>query len=356
MVKETNKPHIALLPDPIYPTIDYNQKNNRIAVSYPIFASNVDSGQQRFNPDRIQNIHLKGAIWSAISLLTNTDFASNNVRVYFHIEDLVWDICKPILDQSQVPDEYIRKITMPKPHAADGIWNPQFGKKYMCLFDDEIETHTWLVHDSDAFWCSTKGIMFVYEMFACEAMRDKVATYECNMVTHRDKSYENLVWGERFGVGLNFDRQGDIVQQEQEAYDKIGLKFNIINDEHYHVRGSIFTQYVLLPKGHDIIPFLKAHCVNSYQDEYLLSMWQTVYGGIISLNQIMAMPMYGSESEYVNRNRNINYYIAHIRPDNFDYQKGQQQVGKYYPDFFSDVSRNSVKKLSGQTSTGQAAI
>ena len=345
---EKNKQHISMLPDPIFPTVNYTWKNNKLAVSYPIFASNVDSGQQAFNPDRIQDIHLKGGVWSAISLLTNTDFPSYNVEVYFHIEDLVWDICKPLLDKYKVPDQYIRKITMPKPHPIDGIWNPQFGKKYMCLFDDEIDTDTWLVHDTDAFWCSTQSIMFLYEMFTGEAMRGKVATWHARMTCHKDKSYAHVVWGERFGSGLNFDREGDIEQQEQEAYDKVGLKFNVQNGQYYRIRGSIFTQFVLLPKEHAIVPFLKEHCVNSYQDEYLLSMWQSMHGGIIPLDQIMVIPMYGTESEYLNRDKSINYYIAHIRPDKFNYEKGQQHVDKYFPEFFADLSRCAPKSLINQ--------
>ena len=54
---------------------------------------------------RIKDIHVKGAIWVALSLINNTNLADNGVGIYFHLEDKIYDIAGDVFDAFWGPGE-----------------------------------------------------------------------------------------------------------------------------------------------------------------------------------------------------------------------------------------------------------
>ena len=350
---EKNKPHIYDLPEVRFPMELYTEAPEtdtypRLSVSFPIFASKTDSGLTAFNEERIQNIHLKGALWAAVSLLKNTDFGAHKVNVYFHIEQEMMPICTPMLERCGVPPERIRSIKLPPTDEAPQIQSPQFGKKYMCLFDDEIHTSHWMIADTDAFFCSDGTIIGLYDLFASEFIKNKVATWQAfNQKMIPQSVYINWVYGAQFGVGCAYNLTSNPENElslpelhalEQQAFDKVGLPFNA-KEETYNLRYQSNTQFVIIPKNHKFSVFIKEHCINSYQDEFLAGMWACTYEEFVSLQTLTGIPIYNTESEYLNRDKSLPFYLAHMRPDNFDYEKGQTRYKEYFAEFFADLSR-----------------
>ena len=150
---EKIKAHIPRLPTILY-SVPEAKTDNQLAISIPLFHSNFQWIENGIKTERFQQVHCRGAIWTALSLLYNTDLGAKGVRVYFHIEDTVWDTAMPIFEKFGVDAEWLRKVTMPNAKSAADVENVHYGKKFMCLLDTEIKPDVFLIVDSDAFICA----------------------------------------------------------------------------------------------------------------------------------------------------------------------------------------------------------
>ena len=122
---EKRKPHIAKLPVMEFP--DYEITASDVAVTIPLFHSPVDSGCTEYDERRVREIHTKGAVWVALSLIHNTDLADNGVGIYFHLEDKIYEIAREVFDAFSVPEQFIRVMTIDD-FQSDGVSSAQYKK------------------------------------------------------------------------------------------------------------------------------------------------------------------------------------------------------------------------------------
>ena len=331
-MQEKVKPHIARLPRRKYPNPKSDSKE--VAISIPLFFSNTDTGLTDFNASRLKEIHAKGAIWSAISIINNTDLTKNGVGIYFHIEDEIADTLSSVFDDFGVTKEAIRIISTPKSETPNHIKHPHYGKKFMCLEDSEIATKRWLVMDSDAFICSAEKPLAWYDSLSAfvnpSVLISKAAGYN-------SENMDRWVSGICLAMGLPFSREGDLKRQENRAFYEAKLFDNPHGFKLPKTRHYIASQMALIPMQHPIADFIKSYYANCYQDEFLLAMWHCKHRDISSLRvKLGEFPYYLHESRYTSRDKQMdkNGYLAHIMPDD---KTEMKDVETWYDDFYNGL-------------------
>ena len=328
-MKDTIKPHITELPIIPYPELPIST-NTTLAVSIPIFHSDIDSGTLApHDADRLRDVHTKSAAWAAIALHNNTDLTQNGVGIYFHIEDTVHDIVTEMLTQFGIPSDTIRVMHLPKPDRT--LQHPHYGKKLMCLEDTGITPDAWLIVDTDAFICSTQHRLAWYHKLTSQTNPSTIIAQ-----TEGSTAYDMWVYGVCCAVGLPFDPEADLFMQEQRAFYKLGYRYQSHPDSaHQQVRPFIASQLTCIPTAHPICEFLKKHYINCYQDEFLMAMWHIENNDITSLDDI---PAYYKATDYIKRDRKLDAhgYLLHINGTEDD--TARLQLPLYYDEFFEAIS------------------
>lgn len=354
-IKETHKPHIQRLPIVEFP--DYDFDGTAVAVSIPLFHSPVDSKVHvPIAAQRMRDIHAKGAIWSAISMIRNTDISQNGVGIYFHIEDKVFDMVIDVFEEFKVPSKFIRKMSIDAPVGQ--IKHPHFGKKMMCI-EDSIETERWLISDSDTFFCSTENRIDIYDRLK---VFENPSTFISEEAYYTHENYNQWVHGVCFGAGIPFFPDENLRLQEKRAFYSLGhwrsnyrLPPLPSDPNEKIVRTYICTQMLLLPMQHKIIDHLKEAYKKSYHDEFLFGLWQLTHRDISDLGSKLGDPKkYLKESEYVNRDKSLDKdgYIAHIVPDNNG--DALLYLDEYYDDFFDGLTRRESLPITSEELSGEA--
>ena len=364
--QEKRKKHIARLPITTYP--DFEVKTNEVAVSIPIFHSPVDSGLTDFDERRIKDVHAKGAIWTALSLLNNTDFDDHNVGIYFHVEDKIYDIAAETFQAFNVPKKFIRVMTIDNQiPSPPGIGYPQYGKKYMFLEDDELSPERWLMMDSDAFVCKT-GQRF--QWYQCFRAFQNPSALNCVPMPFTGKNYEWWVTGVCRGAGIAFDPDKPLEEQEKEALTilEVPPEKMVLGPTEDNSRYYTCTQMLVLPTAHKLAAYIKRNFRKVHCDEFMLNVWQGVHKEVSFLpTKIGGLPKFSFESQYIKRDKSLDEkgYIAHIFPDN---HVEETMIDEYWDDFYhallpcetvSTVSPDSYcgvgEKLAQSTSDKQMA-
>lgn len=364
--QEKRKKHIARLPITTYP--DFEVKTDEIAVSIPIFHSPVDSGLTDFDARRIKEVHAKGAIWTALSLLNNTDFSDHNVGIYFHVEDKIYDIAAETFHAFNVPEKFIRVMTIENQiPSPPGMNFPQYGKKYMFLEDDALAPERWLMMDSDAFVCKT-GQKF--QWYPCFSAFQNPSALNCVPQVYVGKDYEWWVLGVCRGAGIAFDPNKPLEEQEKEALTilEVPPEKMVLGPTEDDSRYYTCTQMLVLPTAHKLAAYIKRNFRKVHCDEFMLNVWQGMHKEVSFLpNKIGGLPKFSFESQYIKRDKSLDSegYIAHIFPDN---KVEQTMVDEYWDDFYhallpsepiSTVSPNAYcgvgEKLAQSTSDKQRA-
>ena len=248
---KTIKPHLTNLPIIDFGEIEQGD-NTKFSVSIPIFASPLDTDREVFDDKNVKDFHVRGAVWCAISLIHNTDLHDNGIPIYFHIEDKIFDIACEGFEQFNVPKHMIRKITPDK--SESDLQDVLFGKKYLCLLDDEIETDAWFICDSDAFVCKENGKMKWYDKFTSESLSSKVITTKRWIYNYDRDNFYKWVYCVTLCVGMEFDmslRDIDILcELEKQAYDKVGLIRPIDQSDQVFPRVCLWGQNIFMPTNH----------------------------------------------------------------------------------------------------------
>jgi len=336
-MKENHKPHIMKLPVVEYP--EYNITDTEVAVSIPLFYSEVDSATMRTGTvERLKEVHAKGAIWTGLSLIRNTDLAERGVGIYFHIESSVYELLLPVFEQFGVSEKYIRQV----PTIEGGkLPHPQYGKKFICL-EDGVNTKRWLIMDSDAFVCSTKEKFYWYDRMK---VFENPSALKSQMSDYSGDFYATWVRGICLATGVDFFSEDDLRTQEKRAFYANGYSngvYGIQTIEKDPMRPYIATQMFLLPLQHPLTNHVRNTYKTCYQDEFLLGMWNLVHNDISDLRQKLGgLNVYDFETQFVNRDKDEDDkgYLAHIVPDG--HGDKQVKVDEYYDDFFQGVSSNN---------------
>ena len=343
--RHSNKQHIPKLP--VVPFKDYERHSTELAISVPLYHPDFpEHSSYKYKPDDFRSVHCKGAIWSAMAMLHNTDLADNGVPVYFHIEDKVWDDAQPVFDDFGVPKEWRKKMTLPDPSVELTIENkPQYGKSLMGLLDDEIDTDITMILDSDFFACVPGEKMKLYDRLTLPMLK---STPSMTYFKRKDVPYW---WWISVAMGaaalpLEIKDEHPLNEIEQIAYEKLGFKkekleqagaMDIVN--RYHTDEYLKT----FPREHPIRDFAIGLIPQCYCVCYALAMWSEYNQPILELDSILQIPVYDWEGEYIAAQRG-DHCFAHVRVERARTEKLSMpsKVHQYYDRFFENVSRYVV--------------
>lgn len=303
-------------------------KNNKLAFSIPLF----ESGLYRTREENLylasyNSMYTKAAIWSAMSFLWCSNLGSNGVKFYFHVEDKVADIAVPYLREHGVPEEYIRVLSLPPEFEYDrDMHATPFGKKFMWMFDDNMDALLVSVLDSDFFLCTKAGKQDLYRDLTSPILRDQIALMGFRWVrfNYGYKLREYIA-----GAGLNqkfLDKTGWVVPGgdlkgtqnftdpaaiERACFERYGLKYRFkenVPASDYVVRPTISTQFIQVPTHHEFVEFIKEYGHQCYQDEGLFSMYFMAHASPIGLDQLLGVPRFLWQKEW---DLSTETYFAH---------------------------------------------
>lgn len=306
---DVRKPHISMLPVIEFPEYNFNDKA-KIGIYIPIFSGKIDTNYSisGMNIERFKNIHAKGAVWSAISWINNTDIADYGTPIYLYVEKCFLEHAQEIFNMFKVPEKHIKTFTIDSP--VTDIQNPHFGKKLHCLSENNNFDNI-IISDSDAFIC-TSGKKLEWH--------DKIASLNNPSVL----SIWNSDYSDNFGVwlkGINYacgklHSEEDSYENEVELFNKLGFS-SPENPKTDGVRNNTATQIITIPKKNSINEFLLEHYKTCYQDEFLFGMWNMNNNFLVDLSKYLDIKPYFWETEYKNRNYDLdkNGYVYHVLPD-----------------------------------------
>jgi len=326
---EKRKPHISRLPIRQFP--DYEITVSDVAITIPLFYSPVDSGFTPYNDRRIKDVHAKGAIWVALSLIHNTDLADNGVGIYFHLEDTIFDIAREVFDEFGVPEKFMRVMTIDDFESND-VKAAEYGKKYMFL-EDDLSPKQWVMMDSDAFVCTTGEKFAWYDCFSAferpSAMNAKTEVY------HTEDSYKHWVEMCSLAAGYNFQHSEDLMAQERRSLLKLEVpESDLVVGMTDAPRTYTCSQILVLPTDHALTGYIRRHWKHCHWDEGMLNVWHMMHNDISFLpDKLGGLPKHQFESEYIDRDKSLDQqgYLAHLLPDN---RVEMLRVDEYFDDFY----------------------
>ena len=330
-MKEKRKKHIARLPITQFP--NYEITTTDVAITIPLFHSLVDSGFTPYDEKRIKDIHVKGAIWVALSFINNTDLVDNGVGIYFHIEDKIYDIARDVFDQFHVPDKFIRVMTIDD-FESNNVNAAQYGKKYMFL-EDDLKPVQWVMMDSDAFVCTIGEKFRWYDCFRAfsnpSAMNAKPAVYQTQ------KDYRHWVEMCSLAAGYPFKPENDLIKQEERALLKLGVPETdlVLGARPDANRTYTCTQILVLPTAHRIIDYIEQHWKSCHWDEGMINVYHMLHEDVTFLpDKLGGLPKHQFESDYIGRDKSLDSqgYLAHLLPDN---RVEMTRVDEFFDDFYN---------------------
>lgn len=274
---------------PNYPE-HYKPKDNKLAVSIPIFTQEQS----------------KGAILSAISIINNTDLGDRHVPIYFHIDKPVEDEVSSFLKDYDVPINTMRVINT-DPLRNKHIKKSPDGKYLIGLFDPDKINDVVLIVQPDIVFCTIGTRLEIY---------DKVVNLKqpSPLVTSHYSEYDYHCFIEEITSAAGFSFIDDIVfldEQKHNAIISVGL--DVIENER---RTQVDTSILGIPTSHKIISFLKDNLEQSYSSNGLVSLWDTQNtidlpdelshdispeNHLLSLQNLLDIPYYDTDKSFENR-------------------------------------------------------
>ena len=330
------KEHISRLPIVDYEQIvsGYNFDKSSIAISIPLFYSSFQWVKGGIATARFKNIHCKGAIWTAISFLKNTDLGDNGVPIYFHIEDKMYSKAMSVFKQFNVPDKYIRKMDFEKGKFAKpaGIKNVHYGKKFFCLLDKDLPTKNiknWIITDSDFFACSPTDIITLYDVLNSDHVRANPSS-----ISYKLNRYDTKEWLERISDAAGIKYTPDI--KENDILKRFGLKPLKPITRETVIRPKIETTLVSIPIDHAVTHFIKKHMWKCCEDQFLLLCY-SLYCPFIDLADFIYAPIITSVHGYIGKH--LDSYFNHLIYDSFN-------PDAYFTKFYRDLTaRVDIRNL-----------
>lgn len=338
------KKHILSLPTIAYP--DYERDCSEIAITIPLFHSENDTNYKPFDEKRFQDVHVKGAIWSAMSMLHNSDLADYGVPFYFHVEDKVFELAKPVFDAFKVPSDCIRKMTAPlKERTSDkDVRRALFGKMYLPLTDTGIDPDILMIMNSDFFTCTNGDQLNLYHKLTSPLLKKRPA------FTHFYKKNVPYWWYVSMialAAGLPqeiiYEKRIDVL--EQFIYQKLGFKKELTTGiqgdqgiEKYVAENYLMT----FPRGHAARDYAIDKIMSCHATPYIFSVWAEFNEPLLELASILGYPIYDWESDYIgDMNKPNNAGFVHIRAKNEGTSKltVPSRCREYLKNFLSDVTR-----------------
>ena len=337
------------------PTIK-NPSKVGLAVSYPIFYSTKQLyyTKKLTQTKAFQTNICKATIWSAISFLKNTDLTDHNVRIYFHIEDRAYNKAMPVFKQFNVPDRCIRRMqfeknAFPNIRGMDAI---SFGKKYMCLLDEDMgHIKNWLVIDGDFFACTTGAKIELYDVLNSECVLNNPTPFD-----YYYGHYEPFIWLLLIRRAAGFSPDPNL--KEIDVFKRLGInvppRIASLDSRFIHpdgkeaiVRPRVAADIICLPSQHAVSDFIRKKMWTCYNDEYLLGCY-SLTAPFFSLNSLMQTKTYKFLKDY--KKATETEYFFHML---YDTDNPAPFFSKFYRDLTTHVNLKNLYITEFENSYGK---
>ena len=333
------KKHILQLPDATeFPVSE--RDSTELAVSVPLFYSELDTQYKPFDVERFQNVHVKGAVWAGMSLLHNSDLADRGVPLYFHIEDKAWDYAKPVFERYQIPQSWCRQITIPEATLNYKVGKTQFGKTFLTLLDDELDPDILLVLDSDIFTLCTGEKLKLYDKLTCPLLKTQPAMTYFKM---RKKAYYWFVGMFLLASGLpeQLIYEKDLNALETEAFKRVGFDKPIGTHKKTDKVQRFFAENYMqtYPRNHPLRDWTIEQMGTCYTAPYLHAMWAEFNQPFIELATLLELPIYDWENDFIEGKHGYDCF-AHIRVNSEPKRSIPSKVNQYWDRFFEHITRH----------------
>ena len=342
--RHETKPHIARLPEKVF-DCDYKRNSTELAVSIPLFHSELDTHYENFDEERFRNVHCKGALWAGMSFLKNTDLAENGVPLYFHIEDKVWDTAMSVFADYGIPEAWCRKMTTPRPEKAPELRvnKTHFGKTYLGLLDTEIDADVFLILDSDFFTCTEKSRFKIYDKLTSQMLKRQPSMTYFQL---RELPYYWYVSLFLLASGLPDKLVGKrpVAELEKEAFQRLGFEKEVdpaLKEKDLVQRFFTENYMMTFPREHPARDFAIQNIPTCHTAPYLFSMWGEFNHPFIELAPLLKIPIYDWESHYIQAGNGENCF-AHFRVDKAKHRSlsNPTRIHEYFEKFYANVSRH----------------
>lgn len=342
--RHETKPHIARLPEKVF-DCTVPRTSTELAISIPLFHSELDTQYENFDEERFRNVHCKGALWAGMSFLKNTDLAENGVPLYFHIEDKVWDLAMSVFDNYGIPETWCRKMTTPLPDKEPELRvnKTHFGKTYLGLLDEEIDTDVFLILDSDFFTCTEQSRFKIYDTLTSQMLKRQPAMTYFQL---RELPYYWYLSLFLLASGLPDKLVGKrpAPELEREAFQRLGFEKEVDTElKEKDLVQRFFTENYMMtfPRGHATRDFAIQNIPTCHTAPYLFSMWGEFNHPFVELAPLLKLPIYDWESQYIHAKQGHNCF-AHFRVDKAKHQSlsNPTRIHEYWAKFYANLSRH----------------
>ena len=344
--KHETKPHIARLPVKPF-DCNYERNSTELAVSIPLFHSELDTQYEDFDEERFREVHCKGALWAGMSFLKNTDLAERGTPLFFHIEDKVWDITMTVFEDYGIPESWCRKMTTPLPKKEPELKvnKTHFGKTYLGLLDDTIDPDVLLILDSDFFTCTEEHKFKIYDKLTSTLLKTQPSMTYFQM---KELPYYWYVSLFLLASGLPDLLIGKrpIAELEQEAFQRLGFEkeVDLSVKESDKVQRFFCENYMMtFPRNHETRDFAIKNIPTCHTAPYLFGMWGEFNHPFIELAPLLKIPVYDWESQYIEAKKGDNCF-AHFRVDKPEHRSlsNPTRIHEYWERFYSNIARHVV--------------
>ena len=342
--RHETKPHIARLPEKVF-DCSTPRHSTELAVSIPLFHSDLDTQYEDFDVERFKAVHCKGALWAGMSFLMNTDLAENGVPLYFHIEDKIWDTTMSVFENYGIPESWCRKMTTPLPEEEPELRvnKTHFGKTYLGLLDEEIDTDILLILDSDFFTCTEESKFKIYDKLTSTLLKSQPAMTYFQL---RELPYYWYLSLFLLASGLPDKLVGKrpAPELEREAFQRLGFDKDVDSElKEGDLVHRFFTENYMMtfPRGHETRDFAIENIPTCHTAPYLFSMWGEFNHPFIELAPLLKIPIYDWENEYIHAKKGDNCF-AHFRVNKAKHRSlsNPTRIHEYWDRFYENVSRH----------------
>ena len=131
---------------------------------------------------------------------------------------------------------------------------------------------------------------------------------------------------------------------EKEAYERLGFEKELSKDinpndsvKHFYAEDYLMT----FPRTHPARDFAIAHMSGCYATPYLFSIWAEYNHPFVELDQLLKIPVYDWEKDYIKAKRGHNCF-SHIRVEKPANSKltMPSRIDEYWDTFLENVSRH----------------
>ena len=334
------KEHLRNLDIVSIPT-DYPRDSEKVSLSLPIFYSSKGKNtlfdeDSNFNRESFEKLVCLSSVWAAVSIATNTDLCEKGMPIYFHIEDKVIDIARPILYECGVPEDWIREVSFDEFKNRDQIRESNMGKKFAIYLDESITTEVCIMWDTDAhiYRSAKDGIFQWYEKFENNLNKVPMFSFYSDWNGH-ENLYVNwlLLASGQIERDFNKDdpgREADLKRYEEKSYNAVGL--DLPNQQHRW--GSAILS---LPRIHPLFDFIIEHYSSCYTDEALLSMFMNVNKNDFTLVDDELLKFVQNEKEFIDSGKSCVLHLPGM---------SKEQLPKYNQKMLRGIDGRSSNKMS----------